>query len=115
MPSFEDLRMKELDDICKTLPKDERYRLRDQIERASSSVCDNIVEGYGAYYYNDKIKRMMVARKEAVETQNHIRKLEVKKYITIEKADNLIEQYQSVIKGINGFVGYIRKKRGDKK
>lgn len=48
--------MQEIHKFCKTLPKDERFRLRDQIERCSSSICDNIAEGYTAYYYNDKIK-----------------------------------------------------------
>ena len=56
--------------FCITLPREERFKLRDQIERSSSSVCDNIAEGYSSYYYNDKIKDFNVARKEAGETQN---------------------------------------------
>ena len=30
--------------FCKTLPREEKFRLRDQIERSSSSICDNIAE-----------------------------------------------------------------------
>jgi four helix bundle protein len=58
------------------LPREEQFRKRDQIERSSSAVPDNIAEGYAAYYYNDKIKSMFIARKEAAETQNHIEALD---------------------------------------
>jgi len=107
--------MQEIHSVSKTLPKKERFRLTDQIERSSSSVCDNIAEGYTAYYYNDKIKGFLTARKEAGETQNHVRKLSAKRYINQENAQELVEKFEEIIRGINGFVNYIRKKRGAKR
>jgi four helix bundle protein len=107
--------MQEICTLCKTLPKAERFRLADQIERSSSSVCDNMAEGYTAYYYNDKIKGFLTARKEAGETQNHVRKLSAKGYINQERAQELVGKYEEIIRGINGFVNYIRKKRGTKR
>jgi four helix bundle protein len=102
----------EIHEIAKSLPFEERYRKRDQIERSSSAAPDNIAEGYCSYYYNDKIKGFYIARKEAGETQNHFRALEGKKYITKEKADSFIERYEKLIQGINGYINYIRKRRG---
>jgi len=106
--------MQEIHKFCKTLPKDERFRLRDQIERCSSSICDNIAEGYTAYYYNDKIKGFYTARKEAGETQNQIRKLLGKGYLDSQMSQSWVEEYEEVIRGINGYIRYIREKKGAK-
>lgn len=116
---FEDLRiwqkahelMIEIFEIIKKLPVEEKYRIKDQIERSSSSVGSNIAEGYTSFYFKDKIKCLYVARKEAGETQNHIRALEAKKYIGPDLSNRLVGEYQGLIKGINAFINYIRDKQ----
>lgn len=123
MPTFKDLwiwkeshqLMLEIHELAKSLPQEEKYRKKDQIERSSSSVPDNITEGYLAYYYQDKIKSFYVARKEAAETQNHIEALADKKYLDRGMADIWFSKYQKIIAGINSFINYIRRKRGDNK
>lgn len=103
--------MTEIHKFCESLPQREQFRKRDQIERSSSSVPDNIAEGYAAYYYNDKTKSMFVARKEAGETQNHVAALLAKNYLNSDKATDWINRYERVIAGTNSFVNYIRDKR----
>ncbi|MDI6731240.1 MAG: four helix bundle protein [Candidatus Margulisbacteria bacterium] len=107
--------MLEIHIICRTLPRDERFRIRDQIERSSSSVPDNIAEGHTSFYYKDKIKGFFVARKEAGETQNHIRAIQGKCYLSIDKGRELIARYEEVIRGINGYINWVRGKAGAKK
>lgn len=107
--------MLEVHEICRALPKDEKFRIRHQLERSSSSVPDNIAEGHSSYYYQDKIKGFYVARKEAGETQNHIRALQDKKYIGGDVARDIIARYEEVMRGINGYIRWVREKRGDKK
>ncbi len=107
--------MQEIHKFCRTLPREEKFRLRDQIERCSSSVCDNIAEGYTTYYYNDKIKGFNTARKEAGETQNHIRKISGKGYMDSKLSQRWVEEYEEVIRGINGYIRYIREKKGAKR
>lgn len=97
--------------ICKTLPRDERFRLRDQIERSSSSVAANIAEAYTTYYFNDKIKSLHVARKEAGETQSHILSMKGKQYLSSKNADELIDRCETLIVGINNFKKFILEKR----
>ncbi|MCX5667439.1 MAG: four helix bundle protein [Candidatus Omnitrophica bacterium] len=120
MPTFKDLKiyqeairpMLEIGKICKRLPREERFQLIDQATRSSSSVPDNIAEGYTAYYYKDKIHRFYDARKEAGETQNHIYKMERKGYIDMKLSQSLFNDYQQLIKGINGYITYLRHKGG---
>ena len=107
--------MIEVHKICKTLPRQERFRIRDQIERSSSSVPDNISEGHTSYYYKDKIKGFNIARKEAGETQNHIRSLQSKHYIDDEIGNDIVSRYEEVIRGINGYINWVREKKGAKK
>ncbi len=107
--------MQEIHSFCKLLPRTERFRLRDQVERCSSSVCDNIAEGYAAYYYKEKIKGFYIARKEAGEAQNHLRKLSGKKYLDPQQSQAWVEEYEGIIRGINGYIRYIREKKGSKR
>jgi four helix bundle protein len=101
--------------ICKKLPYHERFKTKDQLERSSASVTDNIAEGHTSYYYQEKIKGFNIARKEAGESQNHIRTLEAKEYITKDRADELVVRYEEVIRGINGYMNWVREKKDAKK
>jgi four helix bundle protein len=107
--------MLEIHLLCESLPRQEKFKIRDQIERSSSSVADNIAEGHSSYYYQEKIKGFNTARKEAGETQNHIRSLQGKNYMDKSKADGIISRYEEVIRGINGYINWARKKKGAKK
>ncbi|MFZ5366533.1 MAG: four helix bundle protein [Patescibacteria group bacterium] len=122
-PTFEKLRiwqeayqlMLEVHTITKTLPREEKFKLADQAERSSGSVPDAIAEGYSTYYYNDKIKSFYLARREAGETQNHLRKMEGKRYLATTKSQELVDRYEGLIKGINAYIRYIREKQQNEK
>ncbi|OGC24083.1 hypothetical protein A2291_02245 [candidate division WOR-1 bacterium RIFOXYB2_FULL_42_35] len=93
--------------LCKKLPKQEYYRLIDQIQRSSKSVADNIAEGNSSYYFNNKIKSYYVSRKEAGETQGHIREMENKRYINSDLSEAMISEYEEVMRGINGLINKV--------
>ena len=38
-----------------------------------------------------------------------------KRYITFQKGRGIIARYEEVIRGINGYIRWIKEKRGDKK
>jgi len=94
-------------EVClmgKTLPSLEKFNLRAQIERSSKSVKDNIAEGNESYYYKDKMKGLFTARKEAAETQSHLRDMENKHYHPANKVQAMIDEYEEIKRGINGLI-----------
>src|SRR5437764_15294960 len=48
--------------VVSALPRDERYRLGDQLLRAARSTTANIAEGYGRFHYLDNAKFCSNAR-----------------------------------------------------
>ncbi|OGX27499.1 MAG: hypothetical protein A3D10_04205 [Omnitrophica WOR_2 bacterium RIFCSPHIGHO2_02_FULL_48_11] len=98
-------------EICKTLPRTELYNLRSQIERSSKSVKDNIAEANESYYFDDKRKGLFIARKEAAETQSHIREMEHKNYILAALSQNMIDEYEEIKRGINGLIRVVSEKK----
>ncbi|MEI6972646.1 MAG: four helix bundle protein [bacterium] len=47
---------KELSIFCRRFPAEERYRLADQIVRASRSVTANIAEGFGRHHHQENVQ-----------------------------------------------------------
>lgn len=41
--------------VCHGLPKEEGYRLKDQILRSARSTTANLAEGYGRFHYQENI------------------------------------------------------------
>jgi four helix bundle protein len=97
--------------LTEKFPSDEKYRSVDQLRRSSSSVTDNISESYHRYSYQDKINRCYVARGEAGETTTGIIKSYKKGFISNEASDFVSDKYTELIKGINGYINFLRKNK----
>lgn len=95
--------------VTEKFPKDEKYRSINQLRRSSSSATDNISESYHRYHYNDKINRMIIARGEAGETRDGIIRAYKKGFISKLISEFVYEKYTELIKGINGYINYLKK------
>lgn len=101
--------------VTEKFPKDEKYRSVDQLRRSSSSTTDNISESYNRYSYGDKINRMYIARGEAGETKAGMRKAFKKGFISKKMATFVDEKYTELIKGINGYIAYLKRMEREKR
>ena len=98
----------------KCFPKDEKYRLLDQIIRSSRSVTANIAEGHGRFYYQDNVRFCRIARGSLEETLEHLITAYDEKYITTERLKEIKEQYDVCLRLINGYIKYLLKnKKGE--
>ncbi len=62
----------ELTKLANGLPADEKYRLTDQIIRASRSVTNNVSEGYGRFHYQENIEFCRQSRGSLYELIDHL-------------------------------------------
>ena len=58
--------------VVPALPRDERYRLGDQLLRAARATTANIAEGYGRFHYLDNAKFCSNARGSCWEVLDHL-------------------------------------------
>jgi len=75
--------------LTKKFPKDELFGLTSQIRRAVVSITSNIAEGFGRYYFNEKIRFYRIAKGSATEVQNQLIIAKDLKYITIEEFNKI--------------------------
>jgi len=54
------------------LPKQEEYKLKDQLIRCLRSVTNNIAEGYGRFHYQENIPFCRISRGSLYESIDHL-------------------------------------------
>lgn len=121
--SFEDLEVwkecrnlrKAISALVKTFPESEKYRLTDQILRASKSPCANISEGHGRYHYQENIQFCRIARGSLSETLNHLTDALDENYISEETFDRLNKQIKTCTRLTNGYINFLEKQKSTSK
>lgn len=96
-------------EVLPVLPKDERYRLGDQMLRAARSTTANIAEGYGRYHYMDNAKFCSNSRGSCWEVLDHLITANDENMISLELVQKGRELVDHAIKLINGYMNYLKK------
>jgi four helix bundle protein len=103
-----DIRTK-LSQLTKALPKEEKFRLADQIIRASRSVTANIAEGFGRFHYQENIQFCRQARGSLMELIDHLTVALDEDFIVKDNFVILRVSILHCIKVLNGYIAYLKK------
>ena len=95
--------------IARTFPKEEQYRLRDQLIRASRSVTANLAEGYGRFHYAENVQFARQARGSLYEVLDHLTVALDETFLSHEKFEATREEVLKATLVVNGFIRYLSK------
>jgi len=100
--------------LCKGFPSEERFRLANQMIRASRSCTANIAEGHGRFHFQENIQFCRQSRGSLFELIDHVMVAEECEYIGLEEKDKLIEHIISAIRLLNGYIKYLHGRKDNK-
>lgn len=85
------------------------YQLKDQINRSSGSIMDNIAEGFERNGRNEIIQFLSIAKGSVGEVKSQLHRAFDRNYITKERFDTLYNEADELGKKIGGFINYLNK------
>jgi len=98
--------------FCKTLPNHERYRLTDQLVRATRSVTANIAEGYGRHHHQENLQYLRQARGSLFESLEHYHTALDENYLSSDEHLSASDSIRNALRILNGYIRYIQSCRG---
>ena len=101
-------------DLCKKFPGEEKYRLSDQMIRASRSSTACIAEGYGRYHYQENIQFCRQSRGSLYELIDHVGVAVECDYIDYKYGESLMKEIKTAIRTLNGYIKYLKNRKETK-
>lgn len=96
---------KEIFEISKTFPKEEKFSMTDQVRRSSRSVGGQIAESWAKRKYPKHfVSKLTDADGEQLETQYWIETAQDCEYISSDKAACFLNEYASVGRMLNAMM-----------
>lgn len=100
----------ELFEEVKKFPAEEKYKLTDQLIRATRSITSNIAEGHGRFTYKDQLHFCIQARGSLSEVLNHLIDALDCNYIVQPRFDYFKTMIDEVGRLLNGYITFLRSK-----
>ena len=97
--------------LAKQLPVNERYRLADQVVRASRSITANLAEGYGRYHYQENIQYCRQARGSLYELLDHLTVALDENYVTDDEFREIKLSIHVIVRKLNGYIHYLNNQK----
>jgi four helix bundle protein len=96
--------VKEVYEITKTFPKEERFVLVTQMRRATISVCSNIAEGAARRSKQEKKRFYEVARSSIVELDTQLEICIILGYLAGNNLDELNQSLESIFRMLSKMI-----------
>jgi len=95
--------------VVPILPREERYRLGDQLLRAARATTANIAEGYGRFHFLDNAKFCSNARGSCWETLDHLITGNDEGFISTDLLSRGTALVNEAVKILNGYMNYLKR------
>ena len=82
----------------------ERDGLGKQLTSAADSIGANIAEGYGRYFFKERVLFLYYARGSSFETRHWLERALARKLITEEKSTTWIKQIEDLLPQLNAYI-----------
>ena len=99
----------EINKLTYSFPPEEKFKLTDQLIRASRSVTASIAEGHGRYTFKDQIHFCIIARGSLSETHNHLIDALDCNNINQERLEYFKLKIEAVERILNDYIPFLRK------
>lgn len=93
-----------------SFPRDEKYRLCEQIIKSSQSVTAQLAEGHGRRTIPDRIRFCIYARGSLAETLNHLIDALDAGYISTDQLSSYRQKIEEIEKILNGYIRWLESK-----
>lgn len=100
---------KEISELSKSFPAEEKYSLVSQIKRSSRSVTANIAEGYGRFHHQENIQFCRISRGSLSETLDHLIVAFDEGYINETVLSSFQTKLEECLRVLNGYINYLQK------
>ncbi|MCX5994133.1 MAG: four helix bundle protein [Chloroflexi bacterium] len=94
-------------------PREERFRLTDQLCRSASSIPANIAEGKGRKSRKEYVQFLYTARGSLEETRYHLILARDLDYLAPAHSTELLERYDEVGRMLNGLINSLKGRTPD--
>jgi len=102
---------KEISQLVKKFPSEEKFRLTDQMIRCSRSVTNNIAEGFGRFHYQENIQYCRQSRGSLNELLDHLIIATDEEYIDKTRFELLKEKINKNLAVLNGYINYLKRRK----
>jgi len=102
---------KKIYEVAKKLPPEGKQILSPQMMDAARSMTNNIAEGHGRFHFQETMQFFRIARGSAQEILDDLNICLDEGYFEAVHIDELKKEGFEVVKSINGYIAYLRKRK----